>query len=72
MDAEVARRTGKAIPEIVEGAPGWDHFRDIESGIAAARGEREVEDELMQMEKGKERRVRLSRITSRRATMSHH
>jgi len=57
MDAEIARRTGKAIPEIVEGS-GWDHFRDIESGIAADRG--------------KERRVRLSRTISRRATMSHH
>jgi len=37
MDAEIARRAGKPIPEIVEEF-GWDHFRDIESGIAADLG----------------------------------
>jgi shikimate kinase len=34
MDDEIVRRTGKPIPEIVSDH-GWDHFRDIESQVAA-------------------------------------
>lgn len=37
MDAEIVRRAGKTIPEIVEES-GWDHFRDIESQVAADLG----------------------------------
>jgi shikimate kinase len=37
MDAEIVRRAGKAIPEIVEEF-GWDRFRDIESKVAADLG----------------------------------
>ena len=37
MDAEIVRRAGKTIPEIVEES-GWDHFRDIESQLAADLG----------------------------------
>ncbi len=43
MDAEIERRAGKPIPEIVEES-GWDHFRDIESQIAADLG---ADDELI-------------------------
>ncbi|UCD56619.1 MAG: shikimate kinase [Candidatus Hydrogenedentota bacterium] len=34
MDEEIVNRAGKTIPEIVE-EHGWDHFRDIESQVAA-------------------------------------
>lgn len=34
MDEEIVRRTGKSIPDIVK-EHGWDHFRDIESQVAA-------------------------------------
>lgn len=37
MDAEIERRAGKPIPEIVDES-GWDHFRDIESQVAADLG----------------------------------
>ena len=37
MDAEIVRRAGKSIPEIVEES-GWDHFRDMESQVAADLG----------------------------------
>ncbi len=37
MDAEIVKRAGKTIPEIVEES-GWDHFRDMESDIAADFG----------------------------------
>ena len=37
MDAEISKRAGKAIPEIVEES-GWDHFRDLESEVAADFG----------------------------------
>lgn len=37
MDAEIIRRAGKTIPEIVEES-GWDHFRDLESEVAADLG----------------------------------
>jgi shikimate kinase len=37
MDAEIIRRAGKKVPEIVE-QHGWDHFRDIESQVAADLG----------------------------------
>jgi len=37
MDAEIVRRAGKPIPEIVEES-GWDHFRDMESQVAADFG----------------------------------
>ena len=37
MDAEIVERAGKTIPEIVEES-GWDHFRDMESDIAADFG----------------------------------
>ncbi|MHC4166842.1 MAG: shikimate kinase [Planctomycetota bacterium] len=37
MDAEIVTRAGKTIPEIVEES-GWDHFRDIESQLAADLG----------------------------------
>jgi shikimate kinase len=40
MDAEIVRRAGKAIPEIVEES-GWDHFRDIESQVAADLGSKD-------------------------------
>ncbi len=43
MDAEIERRAGKPIPEIVE-EYGWDHFRDIESQVAADLGS---DDELV-------------------------
>jgi len=31
-DAEVIRRAGRSIPDIVK-ASGWDHFRDLESAV---------------------------------------
>jgi shikimate kinase len=31
-DAEVVRRAGRAIPDIVQ-ASGWEHFRDLESDV---------------------------------------
>jgi len=34
MDDEIVRRAGRSIPEIVE-KHGWDHFRDMESRVAA-------------------------------------
>jgi shikimate kinase len=34
LDEEIVRRAGKGIPEIVA-AHGWDHFRDLESEVAA-------------------------------------
>ena len=34
MDDEIVRRAGKPIPEIVK-QHGWDHFRDMESRVAA-------------------------------------
>jgi shikimate kinase len=37
MDDEIVRRAGQSIPEIVE-QHGWDHFRDIESAVAADFG----------------------------------
>lgn len=37
MDAEIVRRAGKSIPEIVEES-GWEHFRDMESQVAADFG----------------------------------
>jgi shikimate kinase len=37
MDAEIVTRAGKSIPEIVEES-GWDHFRDMESQVAADFG----------------------------------
>ena len=37
MDAEIVRRARKTIPEIVE-EHGWDHFRDMESQVAADLG----------------------------------
>ena len=37
MDAEIVKRAGKTIPEIVEES-GWDHFRDMESCVAADFG----------------------------------
>ena len=37
MDDEIIKRAGKPIPEIVE-QYGWDHFRDIESQVAADFG----------------------------------
>jgi shikimate kinase len=37
MDDEIIRRTGKKIPEIVEES-GWEHFRDMESKVAADLG----------------------------------
>ena len=37
MDAEIVKRAGKTIPEIVEES-GWDHFRDMESRVAADFG----------------------------------
>lgn len=37
MDDEIIRRAGKKIPEIVEES-GWDHFRDMESKVAADLG----------------------------------
>lgn len=37
MDTEIVRRAGKSIPEIVE-ERGWDHFRDMESQVAADFG----------------------------------
>jgi len=43
MDEEIARRAGKPIPEIVQ-EHGWDHFRDLESQVAA---DLEVEDGLI-------------------------
>ncbi len=43
MDEEIVRRTGKSIPEIVE-QHGWNHFRDIESEVAA---DLENEDNLI-------------------------
>ena len=43
MDEEIVRRTGKSIPEIVE-QHGWNHFRDIESQVAA---DLESEDNLI-------------------------
>lgn len=43
MDEEIIRRTGKSIPEIVE-QRGWNHFRDIESEVAA---DLENEDNLI-------------------------
>jgi len=43
MDEEIVRRTGKSIPEIVE-QHGWNHFRDIESRVAA---DLENEDNLI-------------------------
>ncbi|RJP14532.1 MAG: shikimate kinase [Candidatus Abyssobacteria bacterium SURF_5] len=43
MDEEIVKRTGKSIPEIVQ-EHGWDHFRDIESRVAA---ELENEDGLI-------------------------
>jgi len=32
LDAEIARRAGRSIPEIVA-AHGWPHFRDLESAV---------------------------------------
>ena len=43
MDAEIVERAGKTIPEIAEES-GWDHFRDMESRVAADFGS---EDELI-------------------------
>jgi shikimate kinase len=43
MDAEIVRRAGKSIPEVVEES-GWDHFRDMESQVAADLG---GDDELI-------------------------
>jgi shikimate kinase len=37
MDEEIVRRAGEPIPAIVE-KHGWDHFRDIESRVAADFG----------------------------------
>ena len=37
MEDEIIRRAGKNIPEIVDES-GWDHFRDMESKIAADLG----------------------------------
>lgn len=37
MDEEIVRRAGQAIPQIVE-QHGWDHFRNIESDLAAELG----------------------------------
>jgi shikimate kinase len=37
MDDEIIGRAGKKIPEIVEES-GWDHFRDMESKVAADLG----------------------------------
>jgi shikimate kinase len=34
MDEEIVKRAGKTIPEIVK-EHGWDHFRDVESQVAA-------------------------------------
>ncbi|MBI5115147.1 shikimate kinase [Candidatus Poribacteria bacterium] len=43
MDAEIVKRAGMTVPEIVE-RYGWDHFRDIESAVAAKF---ETEDNLV-------------------------
>jgi shikimate kinase len=43
MDEEIVKRMGKPIPEIVE-QHGWNHFRDIESQVAA---DLENEDNLI-------------------------
>ncbi len=32
LDEEIVKRSGMSIPEIVE-RMGWDHFRDLESGV---------------------------------------
>jgi shikimate kinase len=40
MDEEIVRRAGASIPEIVE-RHGWDHFRDLESEVAAELGSRD-------------------------------
>lgn len=40
MDSEIVQRAGKSIPEIVEES-GWEHFRDIESELAAELSERD-------------------------------
>jgi len=40
MDAEIVRRAGCAIPEIVA-RHGWEHFRDLESALAAELGRRD-------------------------------
>lgn len=37
MDAEVVRRAGKGVPEIVK-ERGWEHFRDLETCVAAEAG----------------------------------
>ncbi len=37
MDDEIIRRAGKGVPEIVKES-GWEHFRDIESEVAAEAG----------------------------------
>ncbi|MBI4831147.1 MAG: AAA family ATPase, partial [Candidatus Lindowbacteria bacterium] len=39
MDAEIIKRAGMTVPEIVD-RHGWSYFRDIESGVAA-----DLEDE---------------------------
>jgi shikimate kinase len=39
-DAEIIRRAGQAIPEIVA-QHGWDYFRDLESQICLELGERD-------------------------------
>jgi len=38
MDAEIERRAGMDIPEIVR-RHGWEHFRDLESQLAAELGD---------------------------------
>jgi shikimate kinase len=40
MDDEIVRRAGRGIPEVVA-EHGWDHFRDIESELAAELGGRD-------------------------------
>ena len=40
MDGEIIKRAGKTIPEIVE-QHGWDHFRDLESRVAADLGNKD-------------------------------
>jgi shikimate kinase len=43
MDEEIERRAGKSIPKIVE-ERGWDHFRELESQVAA---DLETRDDLI-------------------------